>query len=242
MPKKTGRLSQIMGQSASQIGDLSDRAAREQYNYLRKVIREREKGFAKAGRQGAFDRQYGIMGPPSLRGLSEAQVKKQLGRMVEQLSGRSATITGYKIGLELNARHRATALMSKFKELNPSESAARDLGRFLGEMQSRYGDMWKHVSDDFIEILDNPEYAEQVLQDREKMADSAFFEHEAERLNLEAKQFQRNFEYWRAHTKELAKAKAIKRRGGKGKLYPSSYIKQLGLEPISEWEAGRNDS
>lgn len=238
MPRRTGKLSNIMGQSAAEISDLSGSEARAQYNYLRKVIREREKGFAKAGKQGRFDRQYGIMGPPSLRGLDDKQVKKQIGRMVRQLSGRESTISGVQKALQENNRHRKQGL-EKVLGRSLSDKEWDAFGRFLGAMQERHGDNWKNVSDDFIEMLDTPGFAEALTADREGVTQSVNMQLTAEQLGLKASQFMRNFDYWEAHEEELRKAKPIK--GRKRKLTPSDYIKQLKLPSIKDWRAEQND-
>lgn len=239
MPRKTGRLSRIMGQSAAEMANLSGSEARSQYDYLRKVIREREKGFQKAGKQGRFDRTYGIMGPPSLRGLTDTQVKKQLGRMVRQLSGRESTISGVRKALEENNRHRKKGLEKVIgRDLSAKEWDA--FGRFLGAMQERHGDNWKNVSDDFIEMLDTPGFDEALLADPETTTTNADLLHSAETLGLKAQQLMRNYDYWVAHEDELRKAKQIK--GRKRNLTPSDYIKQLKLPSIRDWRSAQNDS
>lgn len=240
MPKKTGRLSRIMGQSAAEMAGLSGSEARSQYDYLRKVIREREKGFQKAGKQGRFDRTYGIMGPPSLRGLTDQQVKKQLGRMVKQLSGAESTITGVQKAIQETNKRRKNALERLLqKKLSPEE--AREYGRFLGDMQQRYGDNWKHVSDDFVEMLDTPGFGEAVMQDRHDVVVKVNLQTDAEQLGLKAEQFMRNYDYWAAHEKQLREAAPIKSKKDR-KLTPSDYIKKLRLPSIKDWRAAQDDS
>lgn len=238
MPKKTGKLANIMGQSAAEISELSGSQAREQYNYLRKVIREREKGFVKAGKQGRFDKQYGLMGPPSLRGMTDQQVKKQLGRMVRQLSGKESTISGVQKAIRETNNRRQQALERKLgRKLSPAE--AREYGRFLGDMQQRHGDNWKHVSDDFIEMLDTPGFGDMVVADRRDVVTRISLSESAESLGLRAEQFQRNYDYWKAHEEQLRAARPIK--GRKKKLTPSDYIKQLRLPSIRDWRAAQDD-
>ena len=235
MPKHTGKLSRIMGQSAAEISGLSGSEARGQYDYLRKVIREREKTFAKAGKQGRFDRQYGIMGPPSLRGLSDSQVKKQLGRMVKQLSGPESTMTGVRRALQLANEHRKQGLerIMGREDAPLTAEEGREFGRFLGDMQDRYGDNWKHVSDDFVEMLDTPSIAKAVVKDRHSVAGLAWA---ADQLNLKTSQFMRNFDYWQAHEEQLKNATPIQSKSGR-QLTPSDYIKKLRLPKIKDWRA-----
>ena len=239
MPRRTGKLSNIMGQSAAEISELSGSEARAQYNYLRKVIREREKGFAKAGKQGRFDRQYGIMGPPSLRGLDDKQVKKQIGRMVRQLSGRESTISGVQKALQESNRHRKEGLEKKLG-LKLSDAQWDAFGKFLGAMQERHGDNWKNVSDDFIEMLDTLGFGESLLADPETVTTNADLSHSAQNLGLKAQQLMRNYDYWVAHEEEIRNAKPIK--GRKRNLTPSDYIKQLKLPTIRDWRSAQNDS
>ncbi len=246
MPKKTGKLSRIMGQSAAEMASLSGSEARDQYNYLRKVIREREKGFQKAGKQGRFDRTYGIMGPPSLRGLSDAQVKKQLGRMVKQLSGAESTITGVQKAIQETNMRRQRALEKKLgrdPEKNPlTPEEAREFGRFLGDMQDRYGDNWKHVSDDYIELLDTPGFGEALLADRREVVINLSLQASAEKLGLKTDQFMKNYDYWAAHEKQLLlEGERIKTKKDR-KLTPSDYIKKLRLPSIRDWRAGMDDN
>ena len=55
---------------------------------------------------------------------------------------------------------------------------------------------------------------------------------EAERLNMNAYQFMKNFDYWSKHVKDLQNAKPIVRSS---KVRPSDYIRQLKMETITSW-------
>lgn len=221
MPRKTGRLKSIMSQSAAELSAASLSEAKSQYNYLRKVIRERSKTFAKRGKQGAFDRQYGITPIPSLRGLSESEVKAGVKSMVRKLTGSEATLTGL---LNVNER-KAQNIRNWFDTHldNPLNDAQFDqIGRFLGDMQKRQGEMWKYVSDDFIEIVDDPDVQHLANISAEK--------------GLKLTQLMKNFDYWKAHIDDLEKAEIPE--ASRGYLVPSDYIKSLKLPSIKKWRKG----
>ena len=123
--------------------------------------------------------------------------------------------------------------------LTPEE--AREFGRFLGDMQDRYGDNWKHVSDDYLELLDTPGFGEAVLTDRHEVVVNLSLQASAEELGLKTDQFMRNYDYWAAHEKKLREAKPINTKKGR-KLTPSDYIKKLRLPSIKDWRAAQDDS
>ena len=227
MPKHTGKLQAIMRQSAQQLSDASFKEAKSQYDYLRKAIKEREKGFAKKNKQGAFDRKYGITPIPSLRGMDEAEVKRGIKRMIEKLSGEKATASGLMKALERESNNRHNRLETLLgHELSDTEYDS--IGKFLGEMQKRHGMNWKYVSDDYLEVADFEEFNPDNY-------DESILNYNAERLGLKREQFKRNYDYWLAHADDLMDATPI--QGRKRKLTPSDYIRSEGLPTIKSWRA-----
>ena len=90
-----------------------------------------------------------------------------------------------------------------------SDEDYEDMRRFLGEMQDRFGggEMWKEVSGDAAQLWG-----------------------EAKRLNLDPRQFLRNYEYWSDHVDDLKNAAPIQ---SDRKLYPSDYARKLGLAKVT---------
>ena len=89
-------------------------------------------------------------------------------------------------------------------------------------MQKRQGEMWKYVSDDFIEIVDDPDVQQLANISAEK--------------GLKLTQLMKNFDYWRAHIDDLEKAEVP--GTSRGYLVPSDYIKSLKLPSIKKWRKG----
>ena len=217
MAKKTGKLATITGQSAQQIKNLSAAEARKQYSYLRKVIKGREEGFIKAGKQGAYYRQYGMTGAPSLKGLNDTQVKRQLNRMISQATGERSTITEYTRHIE-RIEQKRHANLEKVVGHKLSKSEADLIGQFLKDMQIRHGDQFKNISDDLREMVKDPDFLE--------VADLFAS------LGVRASMFADNFEYWKNH-KDLI-SDAIPVQPADGSQPKASYtLKDLGLSFIS---------
>lgn len=85
-------------------------------------------------------------------------------------------------------------------------------GRFMGEMQERFGENWHGVSDQVYEMQE-----------------------QAERLGLDPSQLTRNFDYWAEHLEDLQQAEPINyRRSGKP-VYASDYARQLHLPKLKEY-------
>lgn len=88
------------------------------------------------------------------------------------------------------------------------EDEEKEFGDFMNDMRERYGsgEMWKDVSNAATDLFA-----------------------EGKRLNLDPKQFLRNFDYWIEHVDDLKNASPIK---SGGKIYPSDYARKMNLPKI----------
>lgn len=91
----------------------------------------------------------------------------------------------------------------------------RDYGRFMGDMQDRFGELWKNNSDQVREMYE-----------------------QGKRLGIDPEQLTKNYDYWADHLDVLAEAEPITwHRSGKP-VYASDYARKLGLPPIRGGKKG----
>lgn len=98
-------------------------------------------------------------------------------------------------------------------------------GKFMGEMQERYGKLWQYSSDQAKELYDNAAESGVDIMAMSK------------RLNLDPKQLIKNFEYWSEHLEELSNADPITWHRAGRPVYASDYARKLGLPKIKDWKA-----
>lgn len=201
-----GRLNKILHRSLLEASELSQKELRSDYNYLRKVIRSRQKSFEKRGQSALFSKAYAA-GFTSLKNIkSKPQLMAEMARMENYLLSNRSTVEGALAYQAQEEKRRQSLSETLDRDLTPEEFD--NIGEFLGQMQDRLKEVWKTVSDRAIKLFE-----------------------EAQRLNLDPGQFLRNYDYWMEHVDALEGARPL----NYAYVKPSSYIEQLRLPSISEW-------
>lgn len=205
-----GRLKSILNRTLLEESDLTQKQLRSDYNYLRKVIRSRQKSFEKRGKSDLFSKSF-AQGFRSLKTIkSRSQLLAEMARMENYLLSSRSTVEGAVAYQEQENKRRQSLSETLNRDL--SEEEFNNIGEFLGQMQDRLKEVWKTVSDRAVKLFE-----------------------EAQRLNLDPGQFLRNYDYWIEHAEALEGARPLNYEYVK----PSSYIEQLRLPSISEWREGR---
>lgn len=198
------KVKDIIELSMPEIMELSDAELRAAYTNLRRSAAARARGFEQAG--------LPVNIPARLRYSVPARylTREQLENMVAQ--GKSATAPIYSVsGYRRYQEQQKDELKSRFGMSNLTDEQFRKYGEFMGAMQKRMKGSWDYVS-----------------AEAYKMASEAL------RLNLDPKQFMRNFAYWSDHLEDLERAQPLERKN----LKPSDYIKQLNLQRVGSWKRG----
>lgn len=198
------KVKDIIELSMPEIMELSDAELRAAYTNLRRSAAARARGFEQAGLPVNIPARLQYSIPA--RYLSRAQLEN----MVAQ--GKSAVAPIYSVsGYKRYQEQQKDELKSRFDMSNLTDEQFRKYGEFMGAMQKRMKGSWDYVS-----------------AEAYKMASEAL------RLNLDPKQFMRNFAYWSDHLEDLERAQPLERKN----LKPSDYIKQLNLQRIGSWKRG----
>ncbi len=198
------KVKDIIELSMPEIMELSDAELRAAYTNLRRSAAARARGFEQAGLPVNIPARLQYSVPA--RYLS----REQLENMVAQ--GKSAVAPIYSVsGYRRYQEQQKDELKSRFGMSNLTDEQFRKYGEFMGAMQKRMKGSWDYVS-----------------AEAYKMASEAL------RLNLDPKQFMRNFAYWSDHLEDLERAQPLERKN----LKPSDYIKQLNLQRIGSWKRG----
>lgn len=198
------KVKDIIELSMPEIMELSDAELRAAYTNLRRSAAARARGFEQAGLPVNIPARLQYSIPA--RYLSRAQLEN----MVAQ--GKSAVAPIYSVsGYRRYQEQQKDELKSRFGMSNLTDEQFRKYGEFMGAMQKRMKGSWDYVS-----------------AEAYKMASEAL------RLNLDPKQFMRNFAYWSDHLEDLERAQPLERKN----LKPSDYIKQLNLQRVGSWKRG----
>ena len=198
------KVKDIIELSMPEIMELSDAELRAAYTNLRRSAAARARGFEQAG--------LPVNIPARLQYSIPAKylTRAQLENMVAQ--GKSAVAPIYSVsGYRRYQEQQKNELKNRFGMSNLTDEQFRKYGEFMGAMQKRMKGSWDYVS-----------------AEAYKMASEAL------RLNLDPKQFMRNFAYWSDHLEDLERAQPLERKN----LKPSDYIKQLNLQRIGSWKRG----
>ena len=198
------KVKDIIELSMPEIMELSDAELRAAYTNLRRSAAARARGFEQAGLPVNIPARLQYKVPA--RYLTRAQLEN----MVAQ--GKSAVAPIYSVsGYRRYQEQQKDELKSRFGMSNLTDEQFRKYGEFMGAMQKRMKGSWDYVS-----------------AEAYKMASEAL------RLNLDPKQFMRNFAYWSDHLEDLERAQPLERKN----LKPSDYIKQLNLQRVGSWKRG----
>jgi len=203
------KLKDIIGMAAYQVNKLKGSTLSTAYTTLRGVYQKRAAVFKKHGAETALPAGF-RSGMRSASDLTDAEKLQDIKAISAWMRGSRSTYTGWKRS-EIDQMEKLNDLLDgdfEFKSLDDF----RKYGEFMGEMQARYGDMWKYASSQVREL---------------------YFQ--AERLGVKPEMFQKNYEYWMEHLEELQRAKPIQWKPGARELKPSDYARQLKLPKIKSY-------
>lgn len=198
------KLQELMGMTARELSRLSRSDLRESYQNIRKIVNSRVNTFSKHGVESAVPRDL-RSGLGSAKGRSDADLVQNMRDSFAWMRGSASTYKGYE-----KARD---SFRDKMQESMPDldlsdQDKMEAFGRFMGDMQERYGEMWHAISNQARDIY-----------------------REAVRLNMNPSALMRNYDYWADHIADLENADPIKTKADRT-LKPSEYARKLGLEKI----------
>lgn len=204
MANKSVKMSDLMKMTARELGTLSDSEVRKAYQNVRRTARSRAQTFESHGAAvpGLLTRLT-----ESSKNLTIEEMRHRVKTAAYQYDKKRAAVSyaAYEEQQE-EFRNRMQEAMPDMDLSTPEKMDA--FGKFMGEMQARYGEMWHAVSNQVRDIY-----------------------REAVRLNVDPHAFMRNYDYWADHLKELERTDPINTRSER-KLQPSDYARKLGLEKI----------
>lgn len=202
------KLSELLNMSARQLNELSDTELRKAYQQTKYTLKSRAMTFEKHGihvAEEAYGRQSSAM-LPSSKGMDVEEQRRRLKTSLAYMRGRRSTYKGFKESEEERRRN----LQESMPDLDLStDEKAKKYGRFMGDMQTRWGEMWKYVSNNARDIY-----------------------REAMRLNADPKMFMKNYDFWADHIQDLEEAQPIRQRSGSRALRPADYARKLKLGKI----------
>lgn len=198
------KLGQLMDMTAREISNLSRSDLRGAYQNIRKITNSRINTFGKHGIKDAVPADLrGGLG--SSKGRSDAELIQDIRDSIRWMRGKQSTYGGY---MEVREDFRQK-MQESMPDLDLSDDEKmEDFGRFMGDMQERYGEMWHAISNQARDIY-----------------------REAIRLNMDPKALMRNYDYWADHISDLEQADPIRTKSDRT-LRPSEYARKLGLEKI----------
>lgn len=200
---------EIINLAAYQVNKLTGGELSEAYQTLKSVFNKRAATFRKHGAEKALPSEF-RQGMPSSRGMTEAEKLQTLKDISAFMRGERSSYSGWKRS-ELEQMDQLNESLGGDYHFDSLEDFKR-YGEYMGEMQSRLGEMWKFQSSQIREL---------------------YFQ--SQRLGLDPQQFNKNYEYWLAHAEELQEAKPLQYKGRGVKA--SDYARKLKLPKISTWYA-----
>lgn len=138
--------------------------------------------------------------------LNKKDLMKSIAAAGNFYQSERGTYTGYKRELK-----KITATIKEMTGVQIGVGDLKSFGQFMKEARTRLGEMF------------NPNYSE-----------LAELYEASKNKNLNPASLIRNYEYWtqEENIKALKEAEPIRR---KGQVYPSAYVKKLGLKPIGKF-------
>lgn len=198
------KLNDLLNMTVRELKKVPRSELRETYQNVRKIVNSRINTFGKHGITDAVPEDL-RSGLGSAKGRSDAELLQQIRESTAWMRGKRSSYRGYQEAQE----HFRESMQESMPDLDLSTDEKMDAyGRFMGDMQERYGDMWHGVSNQARDIY-----------------------REAVRLNMNPKSLMRNFDYWADHLADLENADPIRTKQDR-QLRPSEYARKLGLEKI----------
>lgn len=199
-------IEQLWNMTKQEMMQLSEAEIKSTYTSLRKSVSSRLKTFEKAG-LGSIVPKKVKSGMKPIAGRDAEGLVNELSEFMGWVRGGRSTVKGF--------RKIQEGAYKKMKESMPdldlsTREKMNDFGYFMGEMQERYGEFWKYISNAARDIY------------RDLTA-----------VNEDPRQFMRNYDFWKEKTEEVNKAKEAARAPGRRKSTKlSTYVNQLKRKKI----------
>ena len=194
--------------SQYELSKLTKAELTEIYRGLRNAAKRRMRTFEKHKETIGIPKRVRELKAPSK--LNKKELIKSIGTAGNWYLSERGTYTGYK-----RERRKLKAKFEKRLGSTLSDKEFDDVGRFIGDMRDRAGDMFKDASKKAIVLYG-------AAKDK----------------GMDPDQFLRNWDYWTKdeHLKAFQDTDIIKKEG---KVYPSDYIRALGLPTIKSYEKNK---
>lgn len=195
------KLGELMEMTARELSSLSRAQIREAYQNMRKIVGSRVRTFEKHGAAEAVPAaQRG--GLPSSKGRPDADLVQDIRSALAWMRGKRSTYKGYEETQEAFRQRMQEAM----PDLDLSDKDKFDAyGRFMGEMQDRYKEMWHDISNIVRDVYND-----------------------LTRLNEDPRQFMKNYDYWADEVEKINREKKEQHIGGRRRSSKmSTYMRQL---------------
>lgn len=178
------------------------------YRQISKALKGRTKTFRKHGRVEAVPERFrdGLENPAD---MSRNEMLAGISDALAYMRGQVSTFKGWSEVQKSRMDAYNKTMADSGQPLFETQGDFDDYGRFMGDMQERFGDLWHYNSDQAKEMYT-----------------------QARRLNLDPKQLTKNFDFWADHLEELAEADPITWHRAGRQVYASDYARKLGLGKI----------
>ncbi len=194
------KLSDLIDSSSLAMSRLTPSEIREAYQIVKGAVKSRNKTFAKHGLGDAVPERL-RSGLPSSVGAAPEDLLQDIRSAVAWMRGRGSTYGGYQAITEERRQKMQDALPDM--DFSTNEKLA-DFGKFMNEMRDRYGDQFKDISSTAADLY-----------------------REALRLNVDPRQFMKNYDFWADHVEDLEKTDPIRQRAGSRALKASDYAQKI---------------
>lgn len=195
------KLGQLMEMTAREMAGLSSSELRQTYQSMRKIVNSRINTFRKHDIGEAVPEKL-RPGLGSAKGRSDTALLAEMKQYLAWMRGKRSTYRGYQESRE-DFRQKMQEAMP---DLDLSTAEQMDAyGRFMGEMQERYGEMWHNIST--------------IVRDLYR---------DLTKLNEDPRQFMKNYDYWSQHVEEINEAKRAAHAPGRRRSSQlSTYVNKL---------------
>ena len=193
---------------AKQLRKLKAPDLKKTYKQISKALKGRTKTFRKHGREEAVPERFrdGLESPED---MSKNEMLSHITDALRYMNDKESSYRGWHEKQMGRMKAYNETMEASGQPTFDSEEDFDRYGRFMGDMQDRFGELWHYNSDQAKEM-----YAQ------------------AERLNLDVNQLTKNFDFWADHLEELAEADPITWHRSGRPVYASDYARKLGLGKI----------
>lgn len=203
------KIGDIVNMAAYKVNKLTGSALSAAYTTLKSAFNKRVKVFQKHDAERALPVQF-RKGMRSSLGMTDEEKLQAIKDASAFMRGSRSSYSGWKRDA-LSRMHNLNEMLDGEYEFKTLDDYLK-YTKFMEEMQTRLGEMWKQQSNQVRELY----FASQ-------------------RLGIKSTQFLKNYEYWVEHAEELQKAKPIEWSTSGRKVKASDYARQLKLPKMSEW-------